>query len=189
MTHSPKSAKEVKPLFFVAIVPPEPVLAQVWALKQQVHQRTGSRNAVRLPPHITLLPPTRQPAEFEAPCRAVLQDFAATRSPFGISLENFGWFGSRTLFVRVLECPALPQLHADLLAFCAQQLPEVSSENRPFTPHMTLATRDLPADQVPALQQEFAARTFAATFEARALTLFRHDGQHWHAVADFPLGI
>ncbi|WP_345072591.1 2'-5' RNA ligase family protein [Hymenobacter fastidiosus] len=178
----------MKQLFLVALLPPEPVLGQVWALKQAVRQRTGSRNAVRLPAHITLIPPTRQPAEFEASCRQTLRAFAAARQPFLVGLENFDWFGDRTLFVRVTEAAALRSCHAALLAWCATRLPAVAPEARPFTPHLTLATRDLPAAQVPALRQDFAARTFAATFEVRTLTLFRHDGQQWIRVEDFPLG-
>jgi len=174
--------------FLVALLPPEPVLAQVWALKREVQQRTGSRNAVRLPPHITLIPPTWQPAEFEAACCQMLRRFVATRPPFGVGLENFGWFDTRTLFVRVTEAAALCEFHAALTAYCAEYLPAVPPESRPFTPHMTLATRDLPAAQVPALQQDFAARRFTARFEVRTITLFRHDGQQWVRVEEFALG-
>jgi 2'-5' RNA ligase len=60
-------------------------------------------------------------------------------------------------------------------------------ENRPFTPHLTLATRDLPPAQVPALRQRFAESSYAATFEVADFTLFRHDGQQWQARATFPL--
>lgn len=174
--------------FLVALLPPEPVLAQVWALKREVQQLTGSRNAVRLPPHITLVPPTLQPAEFEAVCRRVLRCFVATRLPFAVGLENFAWFDTRTLFVRVTEAEALHEFHAALAAYCAVHLPAVPPESRPFAPHMTLATRDLPAAQVPELQQDFAARSFTARFEVRTITLFRHDGRQWVGVEEFALG-
>ncbi|RYU80511.1 2'-5' RNA ligase family protein [Hymenobacter persicinus] len=175
-------------LFLVALLPPEPVFSQLWALKQQVHQRTGSRNAVRLPPHLTLVPPTRQPDGFEADCRRALQAFATTQPPFFVGLENFAWFGARTLFVRVSEARGVQQCHAALTAWLATHLPAVPAETRPFTPHLTLATRDLPAALVPELQQDFAARRYAATFEVRSITLFRHDGRQWVAVAEVPLG-
>ena len=176
-------------LYLVAIVPPEPVLGQVWALKQEVHARTGSRNAVGLPPHLTLVPPTRQPAGFEVDCLRALQAFAATQRPFTVGLAGFGWFGTRTLFVRVTPAAALRSCQAALMAWCAARLPALPPATHPFTPHMTLATRDLPADQVAALQPEFAARAYAATFEVSGITLFRHDGRQWLRVADLPLGL
>jgi 2'-5' RNA ligase len=178
----------MKTLYLVALLPPEPVFAETWALKQEVHQLTGSRNAVRLPPHITLIPPTRQSDEFEAACAAVLNDFAATQPGFQVGLNGFAWFGDRTLFVRVSEAAALKQFHAALMAWSATYLPEVPPHNRPFTPHLTLATRDLPPAQVPALREQFAARAYAAAFAVHTITLFRHDGQHWQARATFELG-
>ena len=174
-------------LYLVVILPPEPVFAETWGLKQEVHRLTGSRNAVRLPPHITLVPPQRQGGEFKVRCMAALAGFAATQAPFAVGLHGFAWFGNRTLFVHVSEAKSLKALNTALSMWCAEHLPEVPRENRPFTPHLTLATRDLPAPQVPALRQLFASRPYTAEFTARHLTLFRHDGQHWQARATVEL--
>ena len=177
----------MRTLYLVALLPPEPVFSETWALKQEVHQLTGSRNAVRLPPHITLVPPLRQTDGFEAKCTAALSAFAATQTALSVGLEGFAWFGNRTLFVHVSESGPLKNLQAALAAWCATHLPEVVPESRPFTPHLTLATRDLPPAQVPALRQRFAERSYAATFEVADFTLFRHDGQQWQVRATFSL--
>ncbi|MCB2410117.1 2'-5' RNA ligase family protein [Hymenobacter lucidus] len=174
-------------MFLVAILPPEPVFSEVWALKQEVHQLTGSRNAVRLPPHITLIPPLRQPNAFEAELRASLADFAATQRSFTIGLRDFKWFDNRTLFVHVAQPEAVQAFHAALTAWCAAHLPQIPRETRPFTPHMTLATRDLPASAVPGLKADFARRHYEATFDVQRLVLFRHDGQQWQPVQEFLL--
>jgi 2'-5' RNA ligase len=174
-------------LYLVALLPPEPVFSQISAFKQEVHELTGSRNAIRLPPHITLVPPLRQPDEFEAKCTAALAGFVATQTSFPVALQDFAWFGSRTLFVRPTEDAALKAFHAALMSWCETHLPEVQPENRPFTPHLTLATRDLPAAQIPALRQLFGGRAYAATFMAQSLTLFRHNGQQWQPRATFEL--
>ncbi|QNH60566.1 2'-5' RNA ligase family protein [Hymenobacter sediminicola] len=179
--------KESAALYLLALLPPEPVRQQVWEMKQELHHRTGSRNAIRLPPHITLLPPMRQPDTFTDEASVVLRDFAALQAPFEVGVQGFNWFGSRTLFVEVRVAEALRQFHAALVAHCARYLPAVPQEPRPFTPHMTLATRDLPADQVPALRQEFAARCYEATFPVSTFELFRHNGQQWVGVETFQL--
>lgn len=176
-------------LYLLALLPPEPVFSETWALKQEVHRLTGSRNAVRLPPHITLIPPLRQPDEFEARCTAALTGFVVTQPAFEVGLQDFAWFGNRTLFVYVSEAATLKTFHAALADWCALHLPEVPRENRPFTPHLTLATRDLPAEQVPELRQLFQSRSYAASFSVETLTLFRHDGQQWQPRATFQLGL
>jgi 2'-5' RNA ligase len=177
----------MKTLYLVALLPPETVFSETWAMKQEVHHLTGSRNAVRLPPHITLIPPLRQDDEFEAKCTAALAAFAATQSSVPVGLDGFAWFGSRTLFVRVSEAVALQAFHAALTAWCRAHLPEVTPESRPFTPHLTLATRDLPPAQVPALRQQFATRAYTARFVVYTITLFRHDGQQWQPRTTFEL--
>src|SRR6476619_2211341 len=98
-------------LYLLALLPPEPVFSETWALKQEVHRLTGSRNAVRLPPHITLLPPVAQPDDFEARATAALQAFAATQAAPAVGLQGFAWFGNRTLFVHVSEAEPLKRLH------------------------------------------------------------------------------
>ncbi|QDA62164.1 2'-5' RNA ligase family protein [Hymenobacter jejuensis] len=174
-------------LYLVAVMPPEPVLSEVWGLKQEVHRLTGSRNALKLPAHITLIPPLRQPPEFEIKFRAALSAFAATQAPFAVGLRNFAWFGDRTLFVQINQPTGIQAFQAQLEAWCATHLPEVPREKRPFTPHMTLATRDLSSAQVPELRTLFAARHFEAEFSVRAFQLFRHDGRSWHVIEEFGL--
>ena len=177
----------MKQLYLVALLPPEPVFSETWALKQEVHRLTGSRNAVRLPPHITLVPPLHQPDEFESACTDALAAFAATQTSFQVGLDGFAWFGDRTLFVKVSEAAALQAFHAALMAWCQVHLAAVRPENRPFTPHLTLATRDLPPAQVPALRELFGTRSYAGSFAVHSITLFRHDGQHWRPRATFKL--
>jgi 2'-5' RNA ligase len=116
-------------LYLLALLPPEPVFSQTWALKQEVHRLTGSRNAVRLPPHITLLPPMREAAEFEQACIDALAAFATGEAAFEVALNGFAWFGDRTLFVQVQEGAALRAFHARLMAWCASYLPQVRPEN------------------------------------------------------------
>ncbi|TGE28771.1 2'-5' RNA ligase family protein [Hymenobacter metallicola] len=174
-------------MFLVALLPPEPVFSEVWAMKQEVHQLTGSRNAVRLPPHITLIPPLRQPEAFEPEFRATLAEFAKTQARFSVGLQDFRWFGNRTLFVQVAQPGPVQAFHAALVAWCAQHAPRVPRENRPFTPHMTLATRDLPTSAVPELRSLFVARHYQATFAVGSFVLFRHDGQQWRQVEEFYL--
>ncbi|WP_162910567.1 2'-5' RNA ligase family protein [Hymenobacter oligotrophus] len=189
MNEQQTSSRTPPSLYLLATLPPEPVFSEVWALKQEVHRRTGSRNAVRLPPHITLIPPFRLvPAEFEPQALPALARFAAEHQAVEVGLHNFAWFGNRTLFVHVSEAEALKHLHAALVRFCKAELPTIPHEKRPFTPHMTLATRDLPPEQVPALKQDFEQRSYAATFAVTALVLFRHDGRQWQPVQEFHLG-
>ncbi|RSK24071.1 2'-5' RNA ligase family protein [Hymenobacter metallilatus] len=173
--------------YLVTLLIPEPANQEVWALKQEVHRLTGSRNALRLPPHITLIPPLRQPAPFEPAARQLLHNFAAHQPGCTAVLRNFAWFGGRTLYLPVTQTDGVQALYAALYQHCRQHLPAVPVPTRPFVPHVTLATRDLPAAQVPALQALFAERSYAAHLELTELALFRHDGRAWQLLQKFGL--
>jgi 2'-5' RNA ligase len=174
-------------LYLVAFLLPPAASQAVWALKQEVHQLTGSRNAIRLPPHLTLLPPLRRPPGFGAELRQLLAAFAAETPACPVALRDFAWFQDRTLYVRVGLAAGLQQVHQQFYQRCARELPTVPPPTRPFVPHVTLATRDLPPDQIPALRALFSSRTFAADSVLDELVLFRHTGQQWEAEARFTL--
>ncbi|RSK41150.1 2'-5' RNA ligase family protein [Hymenobacter perfusus] len=175
------------PLYLLALLLPEPLHSAVWNLKQEIHRRTGSRNVVRLPPHITLLPPLRQPATFATELLPLLARFARQQAACAFRLENFAWFQDRTLYVRVTEDTGLLQFHAALYAQLRLELPVVPQPERPFVPHVTLATRDLPPALVAGLRQEFARRTYQAAGWLQELAFFHHDGQMWQEVERFIL--
>ncbi|MDU0370250.1 2'-5' RNA ligase family protein [Hymenobacter endophyticus] len=174
-------------LYLVALLLPEEVSQQVWALKQEVHQLTDSRNAIRLPPHITLIPPLRQPPEFAGQATRLLASFAAAHHACRVQLHDFRWFQQRTLYVAVTEAAELHELHSALYQLCGRQLLPVPQSTRPFVPHVTLATRDLPPAQVPALRAVFEERRLHAPAVLQQLVLFRHDGQVWQREAEFHL--
>lgn len=174
-------------MYLLALLLPELLHAAVWELKQEMHRRTGSRNAVRLPPHITLIPPLHQPPAFTNDIVPLLTRFAARQMACPVHLEGFAWFQDRTLYVRVTQDAHLQQCHAALYAELRQHLPTVPQPSRPFVPHVTLATRDLPPPLVTGLQQEFAHRAYQATGWLQKLVLFQHDGKQWQEIERFVL--
>lgn len=174
-------------MYLLALLLPEVLRAAVWELKQEIHRRTGSRNAVRLSPHITLVPPLHRPATFAADIVPLLARFAAHQTACPVQLDGFSWFQDRTLYVRVTQDASLQQQHAALYAELGRHLPTVPQPARPFVPHVTLATRDLPPHLVPELRQEFAHRAYQAAGWLQQLALFQHDGKQWQEIERFAL--
>lgn len=52
-------------LYFLAVIPPEPVFSEVMAFKKEMSERFSSSRALKSPPHITLLPPVQGNEDFE----------------------------------------------------------------------------------------------------------------------------
>jgi len=118
----------------------------------------------------------------------------AKPKPFEVDISRFGFFPNphrpRTLFAGV---HAGPQLAA--LAKSADEALDATgspSENRPYSPHITLAR--IKDENIVALRERIAAMTDTAfgSFEARELSLYRSKtglgGSVYSILESYPLG-
>jgi len=178
-----------RPLFFVALLPPPAIREQVTAIKQDFAARYDSRHALKSPPHVTLQPPFKWLAEDMATLENALSQFTTTRQPVPVTLSGFGAFPPRVIYVNVLKTPELLDIQKQLSAHFEDTLNLVDerSKKRAFSPHMTVAFKDLTRQNFRAAWPEFGGRAIGFEFEAKTLTLLRHDGRRWEIHRDFPL--
>src|SRR5882672_7021636 len=81
--------------YFVAIVPPTPLLEEINEMKFFVEANYDSRAALRSPPHITMhMPFEWKPAKEQELIRQ-LDRFASACEPVSIDLDGFGSFPPR----------------------------------------------------------------------------------------------
>ncbi|TAD78486.1 MAG: 2'-5' RNA ligase family protein [Oscillatoriales cyanobacterium] len=172
--------------WFVAIVPPDGVGDRVTALKQDCADRFGTRQALKSPPHITLIPPFERSMAAVKPIRQVLADFARERSPFALRLDGFGAFVPRVLFLRPAANPSLEILRADLADRCQTDC-QIPRETRPFHAHMTVAFRDWEPAQFHAAWAEFGDCPFLADFMVDHIVLLCHRDRCWQIDQAFRL--
>ena len=168
-------------LYFIALLPPEDLQAEITAFKQYTAGHFGSRHALRSPPHLTLAPPFRWPAERESDLRQALHDFDFG-PPLHIKLHNFNRFGRRVIFVDVLANPGMSRLHDRLRTFLHDRLQLISKSGHGFNPHVTIAHRDLSPAQFDLAWSYFSRVDFQAEFAVTTLTLLRHQDWGWEVV-------
>ena len=161
-------------LYFMALLPDAAIQEEVTRFKQVAQERFGTRQALKSPAHITLVPPFRTDrTDF-----SILQTVTAEQNPFAVPLQNFDRFGSRVIFVDVVPAPALLDFQKVLADFCASQL-SIVPDSRSFHPHMTVAFKDLSQSIFPEAWTYFSAQTYERTFTAQGVTLLFHTGQQW----------
>src|SRR4051812_9636997 len=86
-------------LYFIAIIPPEPVYSEVKEFQHHIAKKYHSRGALKPPSHITLIPPFQQPPSKEIDLIKFIKNFAAARSKFELSVDGFGSFGVGVIYV------------------------------------------------------------------------------------------
>ena len=167
-------------LYFVAIVPEDPIFSEVLALKAEFRDRYSSSAALRSPPHITLHMPFQWKEGKEDLLVNSLDDLAILHRPFKLSLNNFGAFIPRVIYIQVQESNLLNTFQNEVNRNASKNWHIYPKSNsRPFTPHMTIAFRDLKKPKFLEAWKEFEQREYNAQFTVRALCLLKHNGKTW----------
>ena len=179
--------KPGKALYFIAVVPEQPLFDRITKIKNYFAVNYNSRAALRSPPHITLLMPFQWKSAKEDQLLLALKEAVAGFESFDIKLNGFGAFPPRVIYIRVLEQPELVLLKNAVNNTALQKwnLTQVIDE-RPFHPHLTVAFRDLRKAQFHEAWQEFETKSFQESFTVRDLVLLKHNGKHWDIYEKFP---
>ena len=176
------------PLYFIAIVPPEPIKSSILNLKQHCLEQYKSKAALKSPAHITLHMPFRWNPLKEEQLKTTLQRISSATPTFDIELKNFGAFEPRVIYVDVLMSESLTGLKHEIMS--ASKLTWKLFDHiqeRPFHPHMTIAFRDLKKPEFAKAWAEFVNRDFTQLFKAHEITLLKHNGTFWEEHFTAPL--
>jgi 2'-5' RNA ligase len=177
-----------KQLYYVALLPPEPLREEVTRVKHQLRADYNLKHALRSLPHITLVPPFHLDADQLQLVTHLLSGTAQVQASFTIRLNGFGAFGDRVIYIRVDPSRELAAAQESLAAGCAEVVGKKPGPDRPFHPHLTLAHRDLTPELFLEIWPLFQAKTFRRTFRAAAFVLMEHQRTHWSPVGEYPFG-
>ncbi len=181
--------KQAKQLFFIGVLPPEEVQEVATEIKQHFADVYDSRAALKSPPHITLQPPFEWPLEQLPILSQHLQEFAQTQPCIPMGLNGFACFKPRVIYINVIKSPELLTVQKNLMDYLESSLGIIheKSKNRPFSPHLTVAYKDLTKPNFYKAWPEFADRPLQFEFTITQLTLLMHQDKRWQIKQQFPL--
>lgn len=171
--------------FFIAIVPPEPIQDYATQLMQMLGDRYQMR-ASQSPPHVTLYAPFQWSTGDRSALESALQAFTQNQPVIPMRLSGFNAFRPRVLYVHVEQTPELLNLHTHLMDHleAALGLIDPVARRRPFTPHLTLASRNVTPKTLRLAWEDLQPHASAFDFESDRLTLLQHKGDRWHIQSD-----
>ncbi|MBA2388713.1 MAG: 2'-5' RNA ligase family protein [Geodermatophilaceae bacterium] len=150
----------------------------------QWRARVGDPQARKVPPHVTLLPPTRVAEASISDVRRHLRDVAAVAGPFEMHLHGTGTFRpiSQVVFVAVASGISYCELmEADLRSGPLERDIEF-----PYHPHVTVA-HDVPVEMLDHAYDGLVG--YDARFTVDAFTAFEQDQDgRWQPRHHFPFG-
>lgn len=175
-------------LYFIALVPPEPISGEVAAFKQLAMERFHSGRALRSPAHITLFPPFFWQEARSGLLQEVLKEFAGEQCPFEVELRDFACFKPRVIYIDPVLSPSLIQIQKALLLRLEARLGLYSEDERPFHPHMTIAFKDLKKEVFPEAWAYFSQVEYQRTFLADCIALLCHRNGRWEVDRAYAFG-
>jgi 2'-5' RNA ligase len=166
--------------YFIAIVPPEPLLSEIQNVKQTTFDNYQSKGALRSPGHITLHMPFNWEDTKEQKLIDCLNEFHFKNS-FMVSLKDFGSFEPRVIFINIEEKPDLFGLQKQLVSHVKRNLNlfNQADDMRGFHPHITIAFRDLKKPMFFKMWEKYQGKQFEATFDCDSFCLLKQKEEKW----------
>ena len=167
-------------MYFIALVLPPALNEKILRHKNYMLEQYGCRVGLKSPAHITLVPPCWLEKEREPALRAAIDQLAAETTSFALATDNFSHFKPKTIFIALARNEALIALkkNSDEL-FNLNAIPGLKIDDRPFHPHITIATRDLHKKNFYEAWKHFENKTFLETWMADGISLLKHNKKNW----------
>ena len=171
----------------MALVLPHALDEKIKPLKQKMFDRYRSRTGLKSPAHITMVPPFWMEPQHEAGLKEAMDALGKKVQPFDLTTNGLSTFAPRTIFIAVAENASLHALKKESDTYWQGYAQwGVRTDNRPFHPHITIATRDLQRAHFFDAWPQFEKTPWEESWEAASLSLLRHNGACWEVVHSAP---
>lgn len=167
-------------LYFIAIIPPSPLLEELQKIKEHIAQKYHSYRALKSPPHITIIPPFRYPESQEGILIQALKKIQVPDRIF-ITLHNYNCFYPKVVFIHVEKTDELDALYTHAYTVIQNELQIVLSQKySSFHPHITVAFKDIDMPLTQQIYEDLQTNfPIKASFEINKLSILKHNGKIW----------
>lgn len=173
---------------FIGVLVPQELSDALTDCRTWMHEQFGCKSGYGTPIHITLVPPFHLDERYTTQqivdsLKKAVETLRATKNQLGsfdAQVKGFSSFGDRTLFAKVLPSPQWAPLRDVVLNELLAACPDCTKKDtRPFTPHLTIANRDIPVHAAETALAHFAAFNLEATFPVNTICVFLRKNGNW----------
>lgn len=170
-------------MYYIAIVAPAEINEQVLKWKNYFKDHFECTAALKSPAHLTLIPPFWMKEDLENDLANSIKDFSLAKNKFEITLKDFAAFKPKVIFANVVKNEILDLFHQSFedFIFKENKFP-IKKDDRPFHPHVTLATRDLFKKAFQEAWEVFSKKKYEASWIVNGISLLRHSKKNWDVI-------
>ena len=175
---------------FIGVLTPEDITLTLEDCRRYMNEAYGCRSGHLTSIHVTLIPPFRLPEEYstEYLVKAIEQEVVTAGLSFTAKINNFDAFGDRTLFAKVEKDEKWTALRDAVYSAITKASPGCTKKDqRPFTPHLTVSNRDIPAGVTKDAIEVMNELNLVETFPVNNITIFERNGSRWEAAVSLEI--
>lgn len=178
MEDKPDLKTELK---LVAIVPPEPLFSFIREEQQYIADTWGPRKALRVPPHLTLVPPISVTEAELIVLESILKDAAASHKTFTLRVNGYDAFMPKVIFIKPAYPKELHMLYTNIIDTVIARIPHVMNKypDDTFHPHFTIAYRDLEPDMFKDIWKYFKNKKAKFSVQIHQISIFDKSDAGW----------
>ena len=166
-------------MYFIALVAPPGINEKVKKYKVYMKDKHQCEVALRSPAHITLVPPFWFQEENETKLIESINACCNKFIPVEIEMTGFSNFKPRVIFLDIRPNSLLENIRDVMIAELSKRAADVKKDDRPFHPHITIATRDLHKKAFGEAWEYFETKKFSASWTAESISLLKHNKKNW----------
>jgi 2'-5' RNA ligase len=169
-------------MYYIAILCPPEIDKEVLGYKRWMKERFGCIAALRSPAHVTLVPPFWLQEEKEMDLRQICESFTSNIDELAIQVRGFSHFDMKVLYAVVTGNTAIEELKNQVETHLISFFDAIKKDERPFHPHITIATRDLKPSDFMEAWAHFLGKEFIADFTTRTISLLKLSAGKWNVI-------
>lgn len=169
--------------YFIAAIPPVYLANYITGVKQSIAEKYDSKAALNQPPHITVVPPFELDESKEESLYQLVENYLKNTYPFLLTLENYGSFPPKVIFIDVVPNHQLNEL-ANNLSKVLQEQEIVKPSNYSYHPHVTVAFKDLTEENYKLAWEEYKDKNVYFNWDLNQISLLKYVDKQWLVVKD-----
>ncbi len=179
-------------LYLIALLFPGYIKNELIKNKYYMAERYGSFEALRKIPHVTLKTPIELPAYQHKHFLNWFQSMPITTSAFQQAINGFGAFDNPeypVIFAKPDNISRLKRLQREIIYYIQNSPFEIPLHryDKSYTPHATVAYRDLTVPAFKQAWQEYRTKEYQAAFNVTGFHLLQHNRKFWEPISEHHL--
>ncbi|RZL44661.1 MAG: 2'-5' RNA ligase family protein [Pedobacter sp.] len=172
-------------LFLVCLIPPVSIVEDIEVIRNDISIKYNVLESLKRPVHITLYNPVKIDSLVTEKEFFKALENASYMESFSQILKNFNSFPQHTFYIDVEQNANLMKLQAQIKAELKPLKLIPSKDIIKFTPHLTIAFRDIKPMVYDSIMEEYKQKNFKRSFPVSGFSVYKHIDKSWRPFREF----